>query len=214
MMKYDFETLNDDQRGRIKGSTRSLRYDKDISLSPRFSVTKVDSMRKIIQHIDARNWRTLDYFRMLEKRQIARVENSYRDYPISVRAVHRCPYLIISFCSEISFGPPTEFVHRKLSSTFNRSICSSVHLQVRSIHFRQLDRTFFSRRNLTELINQQRVRDRSQKLRQEQQEREIKKRNQKILQTVNQHFPDIDIVSRVEKHQEAIEQLAKPRSYK
>lgn len=63
------------------------------------------------------------------------------------------------------------------------------------------------------MIQQRRMRDRSQKVRQEQQEREIKKRNQKILQTVNQHFPDIDIISRVEKHHDAIEQLAKPRSY-
>lgn len=32
-----------------------------------FSVTKADAMRKVIQHIDERNWRTLEYFRMLDK---------------------------------------------------------------------------------------------------------------------------------------------------
>lgn len=71
----------------------------------------------------------------------------------------------------------------------------------------------WSPRNLNDMIQQQRMRDRTQKARQEQQERERKKRNQKILETVNQHFPDIEIVSRVERHHEAIEHLAKPRSY-
>ena len=63
------------------------------------------------------------------------------------------------------------------------------------------------------MIHQQRLRDRSQKARREQQEKEVKKRNQKILHTVDQHFPDIDIVSRQDKHHQAIEQLAKPRQY-
>ncbi len=68
-------------------------------------------------------------------------------------------------------------------------------------------------RNLNSIINQQRMRDRSQKARLEKQEKDIKKRNQKILETVNQHFPDIDIVSKQEKHKQAIEQLAKPRMF-
>ncbi|CAF4333430.1 unnamed protein product, partial [Rotaria magnacalcarata] len=29
--------------------------------------TKDDSMRKIVQHIDERRWRPLEYFRMLDK---------------------------------------------------------------------------------------------------------------------------------------------------
>ena len=56
------------------------------------------------------------------------------------------------------------------------------------------------------------MRDRSLRARQERQEKETKKRNQKILDTVNRHFPDIDIVSKQEKHIEAIAQLAKPRT--
>ena len=28
---------------------------------------KEDAMRKVVQHIDERNWRTLEYFRMLDK---------------------------------------------------------------------------------------------------------------------------------------------------
>jgi hypothetical protein len=55
------------------------------------------------------------------------------------------------------------------------------------------------------------MRDRSQKARQEKQEKDLKKRNQKILLTVNQHFPDIDIISKRERHKEAIERLSKPR---
>lgn len=63
------------------------------------------------------------------------------------------------------------------------------------------------------MVNQQRLRDRSVKARQEKQEQDIKKRNQKILQTVSQHFPDIEVISKYQKHKEAIEQLAKPRIF-
>lgn len=63
------------------------------------------------------------------------------------------------------------------------------------------------------MVYQQRMRDRSIKARIEQQKKDVKKRNLKILETVNQHFPDIDIVSRKEKHFDAIEQLAKPRQH-
>ena len=68
-------------------------------------------------------------------------------------------------------------------------------------------------RNLNDEIHRQRMRDRSQKLRQEQQETDLKKRNQKILLAVNQHFPDIDIISKQEKRKEALEQLSKPRMF-
>ena len=34
-----------------------------------FLVVKGDSMRKLIHHIDQRNWRTIDYFRMLDKKK-------------------------------------------------------------------------------------------------------------------------------------------------
>lgn len=55
------------------------------------------------------------------------------------------------------------------------------------------------------------MRDRLRKVRLSKQEKEIEERNQKILQTVNQHFPNIDIISKQERHKQAIEQLAKPR---
>ena len=63
------------------------------------------------------------------------------------------------------------------------------------------------------MISRQRMRDRSLKLREQQQKKDVQKRNKKILETVNQHFPEIDIVSRWKKHLDAIEKLAKPRDY-
>jgi hypothetical protein len=57
------------------------------------------------------------------------------------------------------------------------------------------------------------MRDRSLKAQQEKQENDIKKRNQKILQTVSHHFPDIEIISKYQKRKEAIEQLARPRVF-
>jgi hypothetical protein len=57
------------------------------------------------------------------------------------------------------------------------------------------------------------MRDRLLKIRQEKQAKDLKKRNQKILQTVSHHFPDIEIISKYQKHKQAIEQLAKPRAH-
>ena len=66
-------------------------------------------------------------------------------------------------------------------------------------------------RHLNTLINEQRQRDRSLKAREEAQVKETKKRNQKMLQTVSHHFPGIEIVTKLQKHQDAIEELARPR---
>ena len=57
------------------------------------------------------------------------------------------------------------------------------------------------------------MRNRLHKARLSRQEKDIEERNQKILQTVNQHFPNIDIISKQERHKQAIEQLAKPRQF-
>lgn len=63
------------------------------------------------------------------------------------------------------------------------------------------------------MIHLQRMRNRLRKARVSRQEKELEERNQKILQTVNQHFPNIDIISRQERHKQAIEHLAKPRLF-
>lgn len=63
------------------------------------------------------------------------------------------------------------------------------------------------------MITAQRLRDRSLKVREEQEAKNLQKRNRKILQTVTEHFPDIEILTREEKHRDAIEQLARPRAH-
>jgi hypothetical protein len=68
-------------------------------------------------------------------------------------------------------------------------------------------------RNLNNIIKEQRMRDRSLKARQEKQKKNMEKRNQKILQTVSHHFPNIEIISKYQKHKEAIERLARPRAH-
>lgn len=40
-----------------------------------FSVTKAESRRTIIEHIDQRNWRALDYFRMVENKRKLQGQN-------------------------------------------------------------------------------------------------------------------------------------------
>ncbi len=46
-------------------------------------------MRKIIQHIDERNWRTLEYFRMLDKQSQLQLDNKTVTLDILVRNFHR-----------------------------------------------------------------------------------------------------------------------------
>lgn len=77
-----------------------------------------------------------------------------------------------------------------------------------------LDLLIFSlfRRHLHTLIKEQRLRDRSLKIREEKQTQHKKQRNQRILQAVTHHFPEIEIVTRRQKHRQAITNLAKPRA--
>lgn len=56
-------------------------------------VTKADSMRKIIQHLDGRNWRPLDYFRMLESKRKLQGQNE----PISQHSSVRFQYSFDDF---------------------------------------------------------------------------------------------------------------------
>lgn len=67
-------------------------------------------------------------------------------------------------------------------------------------------------RSFNTIIREQRLRDRTMKILREKQVKTLKKRNRKILETVSQHFPDIEVVTKYEKHKEAIEKLARPRA--
>ncbi|CAF3582011.1 unnamed protein product [Rotaria socialis] len=141
--------------------------------------TKGDSMRKIIQHIDERRWRTLDYFRMLDKNNTSHLDRE--------------------------------------TVTLN-IVKSGVKLQnedIQNIHQRLIQPAVqpLTYQAINGIIQQQRVRDRLLKIHQEQQTRHMKKHNRKILETVSQHFPDIEIISKYQKHKEAIEKLAKPRAH-
>ncbi|CAF4943855.1 unnamed protein product, partial [Rotaria sp. Silwood1] len=142
-------------------------------------ITKTDSMRKIIEHIDARHWRTLDYFRILNNQKQLQVQNE------------TMPHKILKSDIE-SETDKVEKLQRYLTDRIVQP---------------------FTYKNLNYVINQQRIRDRLQKVRQEKQEKDMKNRNKKILQTVNEYFPDINIISKQEKHRETIEQLAKPRIF-
>ena len=48
-------------------------------------VTKAESKRKIIEHIDQKNWRALDYFRMVENKRKLQGENGTTIRRTSVR---------------------------------------------------------------------------------------------------------------------------------
>ena len=44
-------------------------------------------MRKIIEHIDQRNWRTLDYFRLLENKKKVQLQNQIPSHNFFVRII-------------------------------------------------------------------------------------------------------------------------------
>ena len=48
-------------------------------------MTKADSMRKIVEHIDKQHWRTLEFFRMLDKNNTLQLESQKVTSDILVR---------------------------------------------------------------------------------------------------------------------------------
>ncbi|UJR16067.1 hypothetical protein I4U23_002980 [Adineta vaga] len=154
VMKYDFEIAVHDVIGRQ-------------------TVTKADSVRKVIQHIDERRWRPMDYFRLLQNKR--KVQE--RDNALSLNN--------------------SKFEKKKVENHEERASDQLVEP--------------LTLKNLNDVIHRQRLRDRLQKARQEQQEKDIKKRNQKILQTVNQHFPEINNASKKSKHKTTTVQSANTR---
>jgi len=52
-------------------------------------------MRKVIQHIDERNWRTLEYFRMLDKKAKLELDKKKVTFDIVVRYLQRNLFVLI-----------------------------------------------------------------------------------------------------------------------
>ncbi|CAF4601555.1 unnamed protein product [Rotaria socialis] len=140
--------------------------------------TKVDSMRKIIEHIDERHWRTLDYFRILNSNKTLE---------------ERKPTTAENNSQKLEAEGQNDTIEKFQQYLTDRLVQP------------------FTFKNLSTVINQQRVRDRLLKARQEKQEKDLKNRNKRILETVNEYFPEIEILSKQEKHKEALEKLSKPR---
>jgi len=89
-MKNDCEVPVHDILGRQMGMNQ--RHKKSSKLCFYFnqiSGKKGDSMRKIIQQIDERNWRALEYFRMLDKQSQLQLDNKTVTLDIRVRNFHR-----------------------------------------------------------------------------------------------------------------------------
>ncbi|CAF3486987.1 unnamed protein product [Adineta steineri] len=159
-----------------------LKYDCEIPthdmIGRQGKAAKGDSMRTLVQHIDNRNWRTLEYFRMLNKNN----QEELKPEAITLDIV-------------------------KSDAKLDNEDIQNIHQRLGNISMQPL-----TYKNLNSIINKQRIRDRSLKARHEKQAQNMKKRNQKILETVSQHFPGIEILSEKQKRQEAIEKLSKPRA--
>jgi hypothetical protein len=98
-MKYDCEVPVHDILGQQTGINQR-RNTKNFKLFffiyfYQILVTKGDSMRKVIQHIDERNWRTLEYFRMLDKKAKLELDKKKVTFDIVIRCLHRNLFFLI-----------------------------------------------------------------------------------------------------------------------
>ncbi|CAF1628261.1 unnamed protein product [Rotaria magnacalcarata] len=159
-----------------------MKFDCEISVHDvlgREGTTKDDSMRKIVQHIDERRWRPLEYFRMLDKNNTSHLDRKTVTLNIMKSGVKLQ-------------NEDIQHIHQRLTNPAMQPL---------------------TYKTVNTIIHQQRVHDRLLKIHQEKQIKHMKQRNRKILETVSQHFPNIEIISKHQKHKEAIEKLAKPRAH-
>lgn len=62
------------------------------------SVTKDDSIRTVIQHVEDRNWRILEYFRMLNKSNKQEIDSKAITLDIAVRMILVLIFVFTSNC--------------------------------------------------------------------------------------------------------------------
>ena len=170
-------------------------------------------MRKVIQHLDQHNWRALEYFRMLDKRAQLQLDKRTiaTDIMVSSFLINRVD---LSFSFDQKSGMQLEHedirnIHHRLTKNKSQPLTYKLHDECLDLLILSLS---LFRRHLNTLIKEQRLRDRSLKIREEKQTQHKKQRNHRILQTVTHHFPEIEIVTRRQKHRQAITDLAKPRA--
>lgn len=109
-MKFDFETSVHDKVTRKRSKKNSSINNEIQRFSIRCSATKTDSMRQIIQHIDERHWRTLDYFRMLQKSSKPPMKIPITEHHVLVNTQHLMFLLLVFF---------DDLLHRVLTWTIN-----------------------------------------------------------------------------------------------
>ena len=80
-MKYDYEIPVHDVIGRQQG----ILFEDSVNENRLCLVTKPGSVRNIVQQLDARNWRALDYFRMVENKSKLQAQNEVVSRNIAVR---------------------------------------------------------------------------------------------------------------------------------
>ena len=72
------------------------------------SATKDDSIRRVIQHIDDRNWRILEYFRMLNKSNKQEIDSKAITLDIAVRKIlFLCVGFMYNYLCELEIGCET-----------------------------------------------------------------------------------------------------------
>lgn len=73
------------------------------------SVTKDDSIRTVIQHVEDRNWRILEYFRMLNKSNKQEIDSKAITLDIAVRIILILIFVLTyTYLCELEIGCETE----------------------------------------------------------------------------------------------------------
>lgn len=171
-------------------------------------------MKKLVQHIHQRRLRPLDYFRILDKQNRFQLDketmkNNFRvfetarffrsifiDSDFSENRTH------FEFHRDATDGKPNKSLVFRADAF---SVKKPTKLRENSSKF-----SFF--RHFNRLIKDHRSLHREIIIEENRNRQKIQEKNRRILETVVEHFPDIELLTKSEKHRDKIEALAKPRS--
>ncbi|CAF1527095.1 unnamed protein product, partial [Didymodactylos carnosus] len=162
-----------------------LKYDFEVDVHDTYGTgnptLKPDSLRKIINHIDNRNWRTIEYFRIMDKPKQNKIDNENIPTNIMKTGVQLKSYEI-----------------RDVTRRFTEHIVEEL-----------------TYKDLNKILNKQKLQERIERNKHENMKKALKRKNLKILQSANEHFPEIPIskLNKQEQHAEAIKRLAIPKTY-
>ncbi|CAF0926931.1 unnamed protein product [Didymodactylos carnosus] len=175
-----------------------LKYECELQIHDYYGaphVPKSEPLQKMIKHIDDQKWRTLEYFRTMDKQVQFKIENENISKSITVMKPGVC------FGDSFASGQKTGM---QLQNHELHDITRLLSLHtVKALTYKDLD----------QILNKKKLEERLERSKQKKRKEQVKKKNLIILQAANEHFPDIAIIDKYGKHVQAITRLATPKTY-